>query len=84
MLVGRWLADVFEPAVAAVPAKLRGKRDAAQLYHELLEHRWYLSERARHEVLLDEAIADYLESVLRKLPDERTLMGPGESGFGTG
>jgi hypothetical protein len=61
-----------------------GKRDAAQLYHELLEHRWYLSERARREVLLDEATADYIENVLRKLPDERTLMGPRAHPDGTG
>jgi uncharacterized protein DUF4032 len=82
--VGRWLADVFEPAIAAVPPELHGKRDAAQLYHELLEHRWYLSERAGRQVPLEEAIADYVENVLRKLPDERTLVGPGEDGFGIG
>ncbi len=72
--VGRWLADVFEPALAAVPPELRAKRDAAQLYHELLEHRWYLSERAGHEVPLMAAVADYVETVLRGLPDERTLI----------
>lgn len=71
---GRWLAEVFEPAIAAVPRELRGKRDAAQLYHELLEHRWYLSERAGREVPLREAVADYVESVLRRLPDERTML----------
>ena len=71
---GRWLAEVFEPAIAAVPRELRGKRDPAQLYHELLEHRWYLSERAGREVTLKEAVADYVESVLRRLPDERTVL----------
>jgi Domain of unknown function (DUF4032)/Lipopolysaccharide kinase (Kdo/WaaP) family len=80
--VGRWLADVFEPALAAVPPELRGKRDAAQLYHELLEHRWYLSERAGREVPLMDAVTDYVEAVLRKLPDERRLIGPEEDGFG--
>jgi hypothetical protein len=48
--VGRWLAEVFEPAVAAVPAELRGKRAAAELFHELLEHRWYLSEQAGRDI----------------------------------
>jgi len=72
--VGRWLAEVFEPAIAAVPPELCEKRDAAQLYHELLEHRWYLSERAGHEVSLEAAVADYVETVLRGLPDERTLI----------
>ncbi|HET7648190.1 MAG TPA: DUF4032 domain-containing protein [Gaiellaceae bacterium] len=73
--VGRWLAEVFEPALAAVPGELRGKRDPAQLYHELLEHRWYLSERAGREVPLADAVADYVEAVLRRLPDERTVLG---------
>jgi Domain of unknown function (DUF4032)/Lipopolysaccharide kinase (Kdo/WaaP) family len=71
---GRWLAEVFEPAIAAVPRELRGKRDPAQLYHELLEHRWYLSERAGREVPLSQAVADYVETVLRRLPDERAVL----------
>jgi tRNA A-37 threonylcarbamoyl transferase component Bud32 len=74
-VVGRWLAEVFEPAIAAVPRDLRGKRDAAQLYHELLEHRWYLSEHAGHEVPLEEAVANYVDTVLRALPDEQRLIG---------
>jgi hypothetical protein len=71
---GRWLADVFEPAIAAVPADLWGKREPAELYHELLEHRWYLSERAGREVGLDEAIEDYLSTVLTRLTDERAML----------
>jgi Domain of unknown function (DUF4032)/Lipopolysaccharide kinase (Kdo/WaaP) family len=81
---GRWLAEVFEPALAAVPPELRGKRDAAQLFHELLEHRWYLSERAGQEVPLMDAVADYVETVLRQLPDERTLIGADADAYGIG
>ncbi len=71
---GRWLAEVFEPSIAAVPAELWGKREAAELFHELLEHRWYLSERQGGDVGLDEAIADYIASVLRGLPDEKAVL----------
>jgi hypothetical protein len=71
---GRWLAEVFEPAIAAVPPELRARREAAQLFHELLEHRWYLSERAGREVELAAAVPDYVENVLRKLSDERTVL----------
>jgi hypothetical protein len=71
-LAGRWLSEVFEPAVAAVPSDLRGKRAAAELFHELLDHRWYMSERAGAPVPMDAAITDYVETVLRKKPDERT------------
>jgi tRNA A-37 threonylcarbamoyl transferase component Bud32 len=68
---GRWLSEIFEPAIAAVPADLRGRRAAAELFHELLEHRWFLSERAHKDVGIDAAVADYVESVLRPAPDER-------------
>ena len=71
---GRWLADVFEPAIAAVPGELWPKRQAAELYHELLEHRWYLSEQEGREVGMDEAIRSYVDTVLRGLPDEKTLL----------
>ena len=43
---GLWLSEVFEPAIAAIPPELRGRRAAAEIFHELLEHRWFLSERA--------------------------------------
>jgi hypothetical protein len=68
---GRWLSEVFEPALAAVPDELRGRRAAAELFHELLEHRWFLSERAGKDVGIDAAIADYIDAVLRPAPDER-------------
>jgi hypothetical protein len=71
---GRWLAEVFEPAIAAVPAELWGKRQPAELYHELLEHRWYLSEQEGKEVGLPETIDSYVASVLRGLPDERAVL----------
>jgi hypothetical protein len=68
---GRWLSEVFEPAIAAVPAELRGRRAAAEIFHEILEHRWFLSERAGKDVGIDAAIKDYIENVLRPAPDER-------------
>ena len=68
---GRWLSEVFEPSIAAVPHELQAKRAAAEIFHELLEHRWFLSERAGKDVGIDAAIADYLENVLRPAPNER-------------
>jgi hypothetical protein len=71
-LAGRWLSEAFEPAVAAIPPELRGKRAPAEIFHELLDHRWYMSERAGKEVTMPEAIADYVATVLPPRPDERT------------
>jgi len=74
-LAGRWLTEVFEPTIAAIPQELWGKREAAELYHELLEHRWYLSERKGRDVGLKQAVRSYAAE-LRALPDEkRALVG---------
>ena len=73
-LAGRWLTEVFEPTIAAIPVELHGKRAAAQLYHELLEHRWYLSEQKGEEIALDEALESYLANVLPTVPDERAII----------
>jgi hypothetical protein len=70
----RWIADVYEPVVEAVPPELRGRREPPELFHELLEHRYYLSEDAGHHVDNDEAIRDYVDTVLRQRPDERLLL----------
>ena len=63
--VHRWLSEVFEPAVAAIPAELWGKRDAAEVFHEALEHRWFLSQQAGEDIGLMPAVEAYVEDVLR-------------------
>ncbi|TLS45296.1 DUF4032 domain-containing protein [Streptomyces montanus] len=67
VLAHRWVREVFRPTVRAVPPELRGSMDAAELYHELLEHRWYLSERAQHDIGLDTAVDDYVKHILPKI-----------------
>jgi tRNA A-37 threonylcarbamoyl transferase component Bud32 len=66
-----WLSEVFEPSIAAIPPELRGRRAAAEIFHELLEHRWFLSERAGKDVGLTQTIPSYIETVLRPAPDEK-------------
>lgn len=66
----QWLTRVFEPVVTAIPADLTGKRDPAQVFHEVLDYRWYASQRAQHEVPILEAAQGYIHDVLRALPDE--------------
>jgi hypothetical protein len=73
VVAARWIADVYEPIVARIPADLRGRREPAELFHELLEHRYYLSEAAGHEVDNETALRSYLDSVLRFRPDERVI-----------
>ncbi|MGP3967657.1 DUF4032 domain-containing protein [Streptomyces sp. 6N223] len=64
VLAHRWVRDVFRPAVRAVPLELREGMDTAQIYHELLEHRWYLSERAQRDIGMDSAAEDYVRTIL--------------------
>jgi hypothetical protein len=63
VLAHRWVREVFRPTVRAVPEELRDGLDPAELYHELLEHRWYLSQRAQHDIGLDTAAEDYVRTV---------------------
>ena len=74
--VYRWLAEVFEPAIAAIPVELWGKRQAAEVFHELLEHRWFLSQAREEDIGLIPAIDSYVENVLRHAPDERAVLAP--------
>jgi hypothetical protein len=72
----RWLTDVYEPVTALVPAKMRGKLEPAEIFHEILEHRWFLSERAGHEVPILESARDYIDSVLAGRPEEAVTAQP--------
>ena len=60
----KWLTEVFNPIVNSVPAEHVGRVEPAQLFHEVLEHRWYLSEAAGHDVGLDLACKTYISDVL--------------------
>ncbi|MBO1330558.1 DUF4032 domain-containing protein [Streptomyces sp. VRA16 Mangrove soil] len=66
VLAHRWVRDVFRPTVRAVRDRIPAPMDPAELYHELLEHRWYLSERAQHDIGLDAAAEDYVRNVCAK------------------
>jgi len=67
----RWLDQRFEPAIAAIPGPLIGKLQAAEIYHQILEHRWFLSERAGRDVPMYEAIDAYIHDILEQVPSEQ-------------
>jgi hypothetical protein len=69
----RWLADVYEPVIGAIPDELRSRLEPAEVFHQFLEHRYLMSERRGEEVHNDEALADYLAGVLAVIPPERQL-----------
>ena len=71
----RWVDEAFEPVVRAVPKELRGKLEPAEIFHEVLEHRWFLSEREGHDVGLMPAARSYVTDVLSHKPDEQAVLG---------
>jgi Domain of unknown function (DUF4032)/Lipopolysaccharide kinase (Kdo/WaaP) family len=64
----RWLTDVYQPVVAAVPEELAGRLEPAEVFHEVLEHRWFLSERAGFDVGTWAAVRSYVQHVLPRTP----------------
>ena len=64
----RWLEEVYDPVVASIPASLRGRLAPAEIFHEILEHRWYLSEEAGLDVGTTAAASSYFDTVLPEVP----------------
>ena len=74
MAAARWLDDRFEPTIAAIPHDLVDKLEPAELYHQVLEHRWFLSERAGGDVGMKETVESYVRDVLRPAPAEQVVV----------
>jgi hypothetical protein len=66
----RWLREIYEPILAMIPQHARGKLEPAQMFHEILEHRWFMSERAGRSIKLLDAASDYFSSIITERPDE--------------
>ena len=68
----RWRAEIFDKVLGLVPAELAGRLAPAEIFHEVLEHRWFLSEAAGRGVRTTTAARSYVENVLPGLPDTLT------------
>ena len=81
LAASRWLEEVYDPALAAIPDHLRDRLAPAEIFHEILEHRWYLSERAGRDVGTTAAARSYAETVLPNVPVPlNAVAGDGYSG----
>jgi Domain of unknown function (DUF4032)/Lipopolysaccharide kinase (Kdo/WaaP) family len=65
----RWLEEVYDPVIAAIPGGLRDRLPPAEIFHEVLEHRWYMSEAAGRDVGTSAAAKAYFEQVLPGAPE---------------
>jgi NTP pyrophosphatase (non-canonical NTP hydrolase) len=61
MAAHRWLHERYHPAAQLLGPLARGATDLPEVYCQVLEHKWYLSERAQGDVGLEFAIQDYIK-----------------------
>lgn len=47
-----------------IPREYRSQIEPAQFFHEVLDHRWYMAEKAGHDVPMAEAVQSYIKNVL--------------------
>ena len=76
VLAHEWLSRVFEPVVLAIPKEYSGKLEPAEVFHQVLEHRWYMAENAGRGIPLQEAVDSYVRNVLAHRRDEESYLGP--------
>ena len=76
VLAHEWLSRSFEPVVLAIPKHLLGRLEPAEIYHQVLEHRWYMVENQKREVPVAEAVQSYIDNVLVNRRDEEAYLSP--------
>ena len=74
----RWRSEVFDKVMAMLPEGLDDRLAPAEVFHEILEHRWFLSERAGKDVGTTEAGRSYFAQVLPSAPSTLTVLPSGD------
>lgn len=69
----RWMDRVFEPVMAAIPEQYSGKLEPAEIFHQLIEHRWFMNEREHRDVPLLDVLDDYMQ-LLADAPSEQRVL----------
>jgi hypothetical protein len=77
-----YVTDVYDPVIEAIPSDMAEKLEPAEVFHEVLEHRWFLSQAAGREVSIQKATRSYLDTVLRHRPDEKAFLDSSLMGIG--
>lgn len=74
----RWLEETYYPIIAMIPEKYAGRIEAPQFFHEVLEHRWYLGERAGRDLGLTNAAQSYISEILPYRRDSGVIVNMNE------
>ncbi|OLS26699.1 MAG: hypothetical protein HeimC3_08010 [Candidatus Heimdallarchaeota archaeon LC_3] len=62
----RWKKDIYEVYINRLSDHFEYLADPIENYCQILEHKWFLSEKAQKDVGLELAFKDYLEKKLKK------------------
>jgi hypothetical protein len=76
VLAHEWLSNSFEPVVTAIPKHLSGRLEPAEIYHQVLEHRWYMMENLKRDIPAAEAVQSYIDNVLVNRREEEAYLSP--------
>lgn len=64
----RWYMEMYQKVLDEVSDEALEKLDTPELFHQILEHRWYMSEAAGQDIGTEETVRDYVQNILPKLP----------------
>jgi hypothetical protein len=70
----RWRTEVYDRVMAMVPDELKDRLAPAEVFHEILEHRWFLSESAGKDVGTTKAAKSYIAKILPNTPSTLTVL----------
>ena len=59
----KWVQEIYLPTLDGIRSLINADIDPAELYCQILEHKWYLSEKAQHDVGHQIAIEDFLRMI---------------------
>jgi hypothetical protein len=55
---------------------MTGRLEPAEIYHQVLEHRWYMAQNEGREISNTEAVNSYIVNVLAHRREEEALIAP--------
>lgn len=70
----RWRSEIYDRVMAMVPPDLSDRLAPAEVFHEILEHRWFLSEQACTDVGTTAAALSYVQRILPATPKTLTVL----------
>jgi Domain of unknown function (DUF4032)/Lipopolysaccharide kinase (Kdo/WaaP) family len=70
----RWRSEIYDRVIGMVPEDLVDRLQPAEVFHEILEHRWFLSEQEGTDVGTTAAAHSYVGGILPSAPSTLTVL----------